>query len=136
MRLCNETITVINSQVDPATGYDKYYATTISGVSWFCEIASSVDSSGLKAADKYTIRIPENADFGGKAYVAPADYASADPAAAFTLRNGDTIVRGQVQGNDLTPATVHRTHTEAATILGVTDNRRTPHARHWKVVGA
>ena len=65
MRLCNETITVINSQVDPATGYDKYYATTISGVSWFCEIASSVDSSGLKAADKYTIRIPENADFGG-----------------------------------------------------------------------
>ena len=136
MRLCNETVTIVNSQVDSATGYDKYYATIVSGVSWFCEIASSVDSSGLKAADKYTIRIPEGADFGGKTYVNPADYETADPSTAFTLRNGDTIVRGKVKGDSISPAEIHRKYTEAATILGVTDNRRTPNARHWKVVGA
>lgn len=136
MKLCNDTITIINAQIDAKTGYDVYHATVITGASWFCEIASSVDSSGLKAADKFTIRIPVNADFSGKSYVDPVDYVMADPASVFTLRNGDTIVRGRVADtDDLKPAALHMAHAEVATILGVTDNRRAPNAKHWKVVG-
>ncbi len=135
MRLCDETVTIISSQVDDATGYDVYNATVIHGASWHCEIASTVDSSGLKAADKFNIRIPTDADFGGKTYIPPNEYASADPDGYFTLRNGDTIIRGAVTGSDLSPAALRKAYAEVAVILGVTDNRASRRAPHWKVVG-
>ena len=72
MRLCDETITVFNAQLDTALGMDRYHPTVISGVSWYCDTASTVDDSGLKAANKFTIRIPEEADCSGKRYVPPA----------------------------------------------------------------
>lgn len=136
MNLCNETITVFNARLDGTKGYDRYYGSVINGVSWYSEIVSNVDSSGLKAANKFTIRIPENADFGGKSYAAPLDYAKAENASSiFTLRNGDIIVRGAVTDPDVKPADLHNGY-EAFTVLGVTDNRRAPNAPHWKVVGA
>lgn len=135
MRLCNETITVFNAKLDPETGMDAYYPTVISGVSWYCETASTVDTSGLKAADKFTIRIPEDAGFSGKRYVPPAAYATGDPASVFTLKTGDIIVKGAVDQAGLRPADLQRICGELVTILGVTDNRRAPNARHWRVVG-
>lgn len=43
---------------------DVYCSTIISGVSWFSEIAASVEGAGgLKAANKFTIRVPMDADF-------------------------------------------------------------------------
>lgn len=135
MNLCNETITVFNAKLNTGTDTDDYNATVISGVSWFCEIVSAVDN-GLKAANKFTIRIPADADFGGKAYVSPLDYAGAqDVSGLFTLQNGDIVVKGAVTGSGLRPAQLHKLY-EAFTILGVTDNRRTANAPHWKVVGA
>lgn len=136
MNLCNDTITVFNAKLDKSSGNDVYFATVISGVSWFSEIVSNVDSSGLKAANKFTIRIPATADTCGKAYVSPLDYAAAEDASGlFTLRNGDIIVHGAVSVPDPRPAALHKNY-EALTILGVTDNRRTRNAPHWKVVGA
>lgn len=136
MKLCDEVITVFNARLDAESGMDAYYPTVISGVSWYSETASTVvDASGLKAADKYTIRIPENADFSGKRYVPPAAYATGDPAAVFTLKAGDILVKGAVDQGGLRPADLQRICGEIVTILGVTDNRRAPNARHWKVVG-
>ena len=138
MRLCNDTITVFNARYDKDNDRDVYCATVITGVSWYDEIASTVDSSGLKAADKYTIRIPVDADFGGKTYVDPVTYAGAtgDPATMFTLKSGDIIVKGAVSaGVDPRPSELQKAYAEVATVLGVTDNRRAPKAPHWKVVG-
>lgn len=135
MKLCTETITLISSKVDADTGCDVYNATIIRGASWHCEIASTVDSSGLKAADKFNVRIPTDADFGGKTYIPPNEYANADPDRYFTLRNGDTIIRGAVTGSDLSPAALRKAYAEVAVILGVTDNRASRRAPHWKVVG-
>ena len=133
MRLCNETITVFNAKLDRTSGYDRYHGTVINGVSWFCKIATAVDK-GLKAANAFTIRIPENADFGGKMYVNPLDFASAeDVSNVFTLKNGDIIVRGAVTGDNHKPSDLHKDH-EAFTILGVTEDRRA-RAPHWKVIG-
>ena len=135
MKLCNETITVFNSKLDTATDKDVYTGTVISGASWFCEIVSTIDQ-GLKAANRFTVRIPEDADFGGKAYVSPLDYASSkDITGIFTLANGDIIVKGSVTATGLKPKDLHSGY-EAFTILGVTDNRRAPKAPHWKVVGS
>lgn len=136
MNLCNDTITVFNAKLNPSTGTDDYVPTVITGVSWFCETASTVDSAGLKAANRITVRIPKTANFGGKAYVAPNVYAVAEEVSGlFTLRHGDVIVRGAVTDASLRPAALHKRY-EAMTILGVTDNRRARNAPHWKVVGA
>lgn len=135
MQLSNETITVFNARLDKAKGYDNYIGSVISGVSWYCEIISTVDD-GLKAANKFTVRIPVDADTNGKSYVSPLAYAEAeDVTGLFTLKNGDIIVRGAVSEGNLKPADLHRQY-EAFTVLGVTDNRRARYGKHWKVVGS
>ena len=132
---CDETITVFNARLDDETGYDIYTPTVIHGVSWFCEIASTVDASGLKAANKFTIRIPVDADFSGKTYASPAAYAGGDPNNIFTLSQGDIIVHG-AETQASTPAELKEKYGEIVTILGVTDSSQRPNAKHWKVVGA
>lgn len=137
MILCNETITVYNALLNPDTGYDVYNRTVISGVSWFCEIASTVDGKGLTAANKFIIRIPDNATFNGKYYVTPKSYAESNsPDTVFTFQEGDIIVRGIADELNPRPADLHAKYDEVATVLGVTDNRRGKHGKHWKVVGA
>lgn len=136
MKECNETITVFNTRPDDEKGYDVYIPTVIRGVSWFCEIASNVDSSGLKAANKFIIRIPVDADFSDKAYVPPAAYAGGDPNSVFTLNQGDIIVHGEEAAVVNTPAKLKEKYGGIVTILGVTDSSRRPNAKHWKVVGA
>jgi hypothetical protein len=134
MKLCNETITVFNSRLDTETDKDIYTGTVITGASWFCEIVSTVDN-GLKAANRFIIRIPVDADFSDKTYVTPQEYAAADDISGlFTLKNGDIIVKGAVSGENPRPKTLHDQY-EAFTVLGVTDNRRAK-SPHWKVVGS
>ena len=136
MKLCTETITVFNAALDPETGYDAYLPTVIRGVSWYCDIASTVTDAGLKAANRFTIRIPEGADFSGKTYAHPAAYASAaDKQGLFTLAQGSLIVHA-AETDTMTPAQMQARYGEVVTVLGVTDNRRAPRAKHWKVVGA
>lgn len=135
MNLCDDIITVFNAKLNPTTGNDDYNATVITGVSWYCSDVTVVDS-GLKAANKFTVRIPQTANFSGKKYVSPQEYANAANASKlFTLQNGDVIVHGAVTGATLRPAALHKSY-EAFTALGVTDNRRARNAPHWKVVGA
>lgn len=136
MQLCNDTITLYNRRFDPEQDCDAYERTVIRGVHWFNSDATTVDSTGLKAANRVTIRIPMDADFGGKVYLPPKHYADTDnPAAAFTLAAGDLVVLG-IGAEGLRPADIHNAYFEAATILQVTDNRRAPRGRHWKVIGS
>ena len=136
MKLCNETVTVFNKRLDIQNGWDVYVPTVIKGVSWYCEIASNVDNTGLHAANRYTLRIPIDADFGGKAYLDPIAYAKEMiVSGVFTLRNGDIVARAAITDESLTPAQLHDMY-ECMTILGVTDNRRAPNAPHFKVVGS
>lgn len=137
MQLCNETITVFNALLDGETGCEKYYGTVIRGVSWYSETASTVDSSGLKAANKTTIRIPFDADFSGKKYVSPLDYRrQRDPVTLFTLTSGTIIVQGEATEDSVTPADLKKQYNGFVTVLGVTDNRRATHSKHFRVVGS
>lgn len=136
MELCKDTITVFNAKLDQALGADRYHATVISGVSWYFHTLTNVGSSGLQAANQLTLRIPVDADFSGKTYVLPAVFNTLqDPGGVFTLKVGDIVVRGRVTEKDLRPSDIKERGYEMATILGVTDNRRAPHAPHWRVVG-
>ena len=133
MKLCNEVITVLNEKKDG--DYGVYYPTVIAGASWFCKIAVSVEEYGVKFADLFTVRIPADADFGGKTYVDPIQYkALEEVSGVFTLQPKDIIVRGIVTGDSHTFEDIKEQFVEAFTILSVTDNRRA-RAKHWKVAG-
>ena len=152
MKLCNDTITVFNARVDPATGGNVWTATVITGASWYMTDASTVDASkgGLIAANKATIRIPEDSNAGGKTYADPVSYkAAASVTGLWTLQNGDIIVKGSVPASEIvtnngvsstvpinwTPAKLKQAYADCVTVLAVTDNRRAPRAPHWRVTG-
>lgn len=156
MKLCTETITVFNSKYDNEDGYDVYVGTVIKGASWHCEIASTIDMQGLKAANKFVVRIPMNADFSGKSFSDPLTFGKipfispghemhpmivlypnsgfGDISTVFTLKNGDIIVKGEVVESVIRPSDLHKKY-EAFTVLGVSENNR-GRAQHWKVVGS
>lgn len=138
MKLCNDTITVFNAYLDKDRGADIYLPTVISGVSWYLHTVTTVDpSGGLRAANQLTVRIPAGADFNGKTYVDPLSFAAvADPSGLFTLKAGDTVARGDFSDvGRVSPAALKSLTGEVGTVLAVTDNRRAPHAPHWKLVG-
>ena len=136
MKLCNDTITVFNARVDPDVGGNVWIPTVITGAGWYLTDAATVDASkgGLVAANKATVRIPVEANTGGKAYTDPASYASAaDVSGLWTLTGGDIVVRAAVEGSDWTPARLKAAYADCVVILGVTDNRRAPRAPHWRI---
>ena len=136
VKLCNDVITVFNARVDPGTRGDVWVPTVIRGASWFAAKAARVDASrgGLAAAGACVIRIPVEADAGGKEYAAPARYRE-DPAGRWTLRGGDVIARGAVPDGDWSPAALRAAGFECVTVTGVTDNRRGTRGKHWRVEG-
>ena len=135
-----ETITVLNHRYNSSTGRDEWIPTVISGVSWHSKIAATVTQPGLKTAKTATVRIPTDADTGGKAYATPAAFRSlADTSGAYTLNRGDIVVRGSYTpgpGESLTPAKIQETAEDCVTITDVIDNTRRPHGAHRRVVGA
>jgi len=135
MRWCDESITLYNARYNAADDRDDYIRTVINGVHWFCEVVSAVDASGLKAANKYRIRIPIEADTGGKKYVDPISFME-DATGKFTLKAGDIIVRGVAAETNPRPKELQEKYADCITILGITDSTRAPNAPHWKVVGA
>lgn len=138
MKLCEDTLTLFNSRFDTDTDLTVYEKTVISGISWYGMVKTAVGDTGLKSANQFTIRIPIGADFGGKSYCDPRSYTGADDVSGlFTLRQGDVIVKGSVPDTITTPAQACKAYPDTSfTIQGVTDNRRVPNAKHWRVVGA
>lgn len=138
MKLCEDTLTLFNARLDQTEDCTVYEKTVISGISWYGSVKTTVGDTGLKSANQFTIRIPLDADFGGKAYCDPKSYTEAgDVSGLFTLKQGDVIVKGVVPDSITTPTAAHRAYPDTAfTIQGVTDNRRAPNAKHWRVVGA
>ena len=136
VKLANDTITVFNARVDPDVGGNVWIPTVIAGAGWYLTDAATVDASkgGLVAANKATIRIPVEADTGGKAYADPVSYASAeDVSGLWTLKGGDIVVKAAVTGDDWTPARLKAAYADCVTVLAVTDNRRAPKGKHWRV---
>lgn len=138
MKLCNETITVFNLRYDDELGDDILIPTTITGASWFGTAAEIVDPErGLKEASKIIIRIPQrSADACGKVYVDPLTWQNAEPVTGlWTLQGGDIIVKGSAEGDGWTQKRLAETFAGFCKVLSVTDNRRAPNGKHWKVVG-
>ena len=135
MKLVGDTITVFNKYVDNETKFKRYKATVINGIHWYGTANVSVTVDGLIGADQYTIRIPEEADFSGKKYISPKSFgAQENKDNYFTLAEGDIIVHGIATEDIEKPDYLQDTYDEVVTVVSVTDNRRAPNAKHWRVV--
>lgn len=136
MHLCDDIITIYTPLYDPQTGHDVYHGTVISGVSWYQTTHVTVELQGLKAADSFKIRIPVEADFGGKAYVLPGAWDTArNPAKLWTIKQGDIVLHGAHLVENPSMAELQRDYPDSCTVLSVTDNRRAPNAKHWRILG-
>ena len=127
-----ETITLFNAVLDEESGLDVYVPTVITGVAWTSVISAEKDTNGLKPAHKYTIRIPDNADFSGKTYVEPEAYEGSE--GTFTFMPGCYIVKGREEENGSLPQ-LRKKHWDIVTVLTVSDFRKAPNDRHWKIEG-
>lgn len=135
MKLVDDTITIFNKYIDSETKFKKYISTVVTGVHWYGTDMVSVTSDGLVGANKFTIRIPEEADFGEKEYVSPKDFSKlTDKSGYFTIAEGDIIVHGVAEEDEAKPDYLEDTYDEVVTIISVTDNRKAPNAKHWRVV--
>ena len=136
MRLCNDTITVVNAAYDSATDLDVFIPPVLNGCSWFLRDNAAVEPSGLKNASTVVVRIPADNPKSGM-YVDPIAYAAlSDKSGHWTLQAGDIIVKAAVTGTDLRPQALAAAYPDVITVLSVTDNRRAPKEPHWKVTGA
>ena len=133
MRLCNEVITVLNASYDFDADADVFLPTVISGASWFLRDNITVNNAGFKNTSGVVVRIPVDADFGGAAYVEPENYTPGS--GTWTLRAGDMIVKGALTGSGIRPSELAGI-TDKMTVTSVTDNRRAPNAKHWRVSGS
>lgn len=129
MRLCNDIITVFNKRINAETGDYAYYPTIIKGVSWYGEVVSNLSDRGLNAANRFTVRVPIDADFGGSSYTDPISYADAgDVSALFTFAMGDRVVKGAYSDDSDEPAPADDSQEEEtpATRDAVGDNSEEP----------
>ena len=137
MKNAGEVITLFNARRDEETGGHVYVPTVIAGCSWFGGLRSGLDAKGgLAAADEYAVRIPVDADFGGKAYTDPVAWRREGGEGQFTIQGGDIAVKDAVEGDDWTPSALKAAYADCFTVMGVTDNRNAPHGAHWRIVGA
>ena len=137
MKGCTETITLFNARRDGDTGGHVYVPTVIAGCAWHGGQRVGLDArGGLAAADEYTVRIPADADFGGREYADPIAWRQSDGVGRFTIQGGDLVARGAYEGGDWTPARLKAVCAECFTVMGVTDNRRAPRGKHWRIVGS
>ena len=135
MRGCGETTTLFNARRDGETGGFVYLPTVIAGCSWHRGQRVVVDTEGgLMAADEVVVRIPMDADFGGREYVDPVTWRAGGE--GFTIQGGDIAVKGRVTGDNWTPERLKDAFAECFTVLGVTDNRSALNGGHWRITGA
>lgn len=113
---------------------EAWIRTQVQGASWHGGQIVSVRDSGLKSADKYTVRIlARDMD----RYVKPDDWRALDdvPDGIWTLQAGDVIVKGMVDDEVITGITqITGKYTECFTVVSVFDNRRIA-LKHLKVEG-
>jgi hypothetical protein len=135
--LTNADITIYNSYWDNESGYQKYVRTVIKGVNWHSSVDIQQDSNGLMTADIYKIRIPIDADFGGKEYLDPIAWKSLeDKTGYWTIKNDDVIINKATDVEVTMPSEIEKLSSEVATVFGWSDNRRgIKSSQHWRIEG-
>ena len=134
--ITNTDITIYNVKDNKVTRLPEYHRTQISGVHWYTDQKTQVDDKGLHSADVYKIRIPADADTGGRSYVSSAEYVAADDASVFwTIQNGDIFVKGAVDDEINKASDILAKYPDCSgRVISWSDNRLGS-LPHWRIGG-
>ena len=119
------TITVYNVLPNEMTGFDDYFRTTIGSCSWFSQINTAANATGLVYDKIFKVRIIEGFSASDKAYISPEMLAN--PNTHYTLAAGTIVVKGigpPAPADGKAFAALVSKHSEAFKILNYRDNRR------------
>ena len=134
MMLTNATITIYNHKYDPLTRYDTWHRTVIKDVHVHIEHKVTVLESGVKSADVYKIRIPEDVENADQ-YLPPEEYKELkEPGEHWTIQADDQIVLGEYDQEIERPAELKDVLLKHCKVQSWSDNRFGG-LPHWKIGG-
>ena len=136
--LTNADITIVNrKRVDRD---EVLLKTVIRNVAW--HTAKSASSGNISEnADTLKLRIPIDADFGGKTYVdsiAFENMTMEEAEKCWTLAPSDIVVRGEVTAEKVTQTELVKSNQQVFLITDFSDNRDlgSDAVKHWRVGGS
>lgn len=132
----NADITIYNTKINKVTKLPEYHRTQIKGVHVYVSQAISSDSNGARSADVYKIRIPPEADTGGKIYVSPSEYQDKENVSGFwTIQNEDIVVRAIVNDEITRQSEVLAKYKDESCRVKSWADNRFGDLPHWRIGG-
>lgn len=136
--ICNAHITIVNRKRDGGRN-EILLPTIIRNVSWH----ASHDASGgnsVSSHDAVRVRIPIDADFGGKTYATRIAFDAMsieDAKNHWTLAERDIVVRGEVTEENISQTILAEQFQDMFLINSYSDNTDlgTDRIKHWRVGG-
>lgn len=136
--LTNANITIMNRKRRERS--EVLMPTVIKNVSWH-SVKATASGNMADGKDSVKVRIPIDADFGGKTYIDSIAYESMseeEAKAHWTLSPNDIVVRGIVDGEDLTQTELLKSNQNVFLINDFSDNTDmgSDAIRHWRIGGS
>lgn len=136
----DSNITIYNRRMNEFRN-EVLYPTVIKNCTWYyAHIVSG--SQMMDNADEYSVRIPIDADFGGKQYIAAHEYAELPDEEApkyWTISKNDIVVRGEYDTGVIDNQMVLASQTDDIFVVSTyADNtiRGSRKVKHWRVGGS
>lgn len=135
--ITNADITIYNKKIIKGQDKAEYNPVHIRGVHWYTDIKTEITEKGLVTANVFKIRIPVDADTGGKKYVDPETYAKlADVSESWTIENGDIFVRGIVSDDIVKASDILQKYKDISGKVLSWSNNIFGSLPHWRIGGA
>lgn len=137
--ICNANITIVNRKRDSERN-EVLMPTVIKNVAWHSS-SNATGGNSASSNDTVKVRIPIDADFGGKTYVPRVLYDAMSIEEAkehWTLAERDIIVRGEVTEEEISQTKLAEQFHELFLINSYSDNTDlgTDRIKHWRVGGS
>lgn len=136
----NADITIFNKRYNADRRTELFYPTQIRGVSFYKRKNVAWKKKETSSDDEYTIRIPIDADMGGKEYMEAKAYEALSDeefSGYWTLQPGAIIIKGLSDMETATETELDKTYADAIRIMNFTDNtdRCSDVMKHWRIGG-
>lgn len=139
--ISNADITLFNKRYDSETRQDKFLPTVIKGVSLYISKGSTGDFQNRSGKATYKVRIPINADTGGKQYIDQVGYKALtdEEVSGFWTLQPDCIIVPAIadEAEDISITELTSKYGSVITVTDFSDNttRGVEPMKHWRVGG-
>lgn len=129
--ITNSDVTIYNRKYNEGTRLDEWNRTVLKKVHVYVDHKVTVTEKGLKSADVYKIRVPEDVETPKK-YIPSSEYMEKGGEGVYwTISKGDVIAMGNLSTTIEKPSDLSILGVEFCTVSSFSDNRHgmMPHFR-------